>query len=119
MKLEKILKIVIHIVLISVIICIWLPSEVQADWGISGLSGDRSGTTEISVFGNKVVQIISTIGSILSVIVIIVLGIKYMMGSVEEKATYKKTLLPFIIGAAFIFAASIIANIVYNVAINL
>ena len=42
-----------------------------------------------------------------------------MMGSVEEKATYKKTLLPFIIGAAFIFAASTIANIVYNVAINL
>ena len=119
MKLEKILKIVIHIVLISVIISIWLPTEVQADWGIAGLSGHRSGTTEISVFGNKVVQIISTIGSILSVIVIIVLGIKYMMGSVEEKATYKKTLLPFIIGAAFIFAASIIANIVYNVAINL
>ena len=119
MKLEKILKIVIHIVLISVIICIWLPSEVHADWGITGLVGDRSGTTEISVFGNKVVQIISTIGSILSVIVIIVLGIKYMMGSVEEKATYKKTLLPFIIGAAFIFAASTIANIVYNVAINL
>ena len=119
MKLEKILKIMIHIVLISVIICIWLPSEVHADWGITGLRGDRSGTTEISVFGNKVVQIISTIGSILSVIVIIVLGIKYMMGSVEEKATYKKTLLPFIIGAAFIFAASTIANIIYNVAINL
>lgn len=119
MKLEKILKIMIHIVLISVIICIWLPSVVHADWGLSGLEGNRSGTTEISVFGNKVVQIISTIGSILSVIVIIVLGIKYMMGSVEEKATYKKTLLPFIIGAAFIFAASTIANIVYNVAINL
>ena len=119
MKLEKIIKIVIHIVLISVIICIWLPSEVHADWGITGLVGDRSGTTEISTFGNKVIQIISTVGSILSVIVIIVLGIKYMMGSVEEKATYKKTLLPFIIGAAFIFAASTIANIVYNVAINL
>ena len=34
--------------------------------------------------------------------------------SAEEKAEYKKTLLPYIIGAAFVFAASSIATMVYN-----
>ena len=119
MKLGKFLKIMISIILISIIISIWLPNEVNAALTIGRLTGDTTGTGDISVAGNKIVQIISTIGSILSVIVIIVLGIKYMLGSVEEKASYKKTLLPFIIGAAFIFAASSIASIVYNVAINL
>lgn len=130
MKLEKILKIMISIILFSIIIFIWIPNEVNAEastdsvtgvttFGIGDMTGSTTGTEEISTVGNKIVQIISTIGSILSVIVIIVLGIKYMMGSVEEKATYKRTLLPFLIGAAFIFAASTIASIVYNVAINL
>ena len=42
-----------------------------------------------------------------------------MMGSVEERATYKKTLLPYFIGATILFGASVIAGIIYNIAINL
>ena len=42
-----------------------------------------------------------------------------MIGSVEEKAEYKKTLMPFLIGALFVFAASTIASIIYNIAINI
>ena len=53
---------------------------------------------------------------VLSVIVLIVLGIKYMLGSVEEKAEYKKTLLPYVIGATLTFGASSIASVIYNIA---
>ena len=42
-----------------------------------------------------------------------------MMGSVEEKAEYKKTLLPYVIGASMVFAASSLVSIIYNIAINL
>ena len=86
---------------------------------VGTLHGSVTDTPEMKNMSQKVIQIISTIGSILSVIVIIVLGIKYMMGSVEERADYKKTMLPYLIGAAFIFAASNIANIVYEFAINI
>ena len=88
-------------------------------FNINDMKGTSSDAQEIKTVGNKVIQILSVIGSILSVIVIIVLGIKYMMGSVEEKAEYKRTLLPYLIGAAFIFAASSIAGIVYEVAIKI
>ena len=71
-------------------------------------------TAGIQNIGNQIVTIISTIGSIVSVIVLIVLGIKYMMGSAEEKAEYKKTLLPYIIGAGLVFAASAIAGIIFG-----
>ena len=66
--------------------------------------------------GQKVVGVLQTIGVVISVIVLIVLGIKYMMGSAEEKAEYKKTMIPYLVGALLIFAASMLANVVYQFA---
>lgn len=106
-------------ILMSFLIIILVVINASNAMSIDNLKGDLNNTSEIETMGNKVIRIASTIGSILSVIVIVVLGIKYMLGSVEEKAVYKKTLLPFFIGAIFIFAASNIANIIYKVAINI
>lgn len=81
------------------------------------LKGSNSAdTTTMQNIGNQIITVVSVAGSIVSVIVLIVLGIKYMMGSAEEKAEYKKTLMPYIIGAALVFAASAIAGIVFNFA---
>ena len=41
-----------------------------------------------------------------------------MFGSVEEKAEYKKTLMPYIIGATLVFAAAGLAGVIYSIAIN-
>lgn len=72
---------------------------------------DQTGTDIIDV-GNTAIYFVSMIGSGISVITLIILGIKYMLGSVEEKASYKRTLLPYIIGALLVFGASIIAGII-------
>lgn len=77
------------------------------------ISADVTGITSI---GNQIVTIISTVGSIASVIVLVILGLKYMIGSAEEKAEYKKTLMPYIIGACLVFAASAIAGIIFGFA---
>ena len=68
--------------------------------------------------GNSIVRVLSSIGIVVSIVVLIVLGIKYMLGSVEEKAEYKKTLIPYFIGASLVFAASAIAQLIYTLAIN-
>lgn len=80
---------------------------------------DAPARTEFNDSGNAIIKVLSTFGIICSVVMLIILGIKYMMGSIEERAEYKKTLLPYFIGAALVFAASSIAMIIYNVAINL
>ena len=85
------------------------PGEVTGDSATAKVTG-------IKTIGNNIVKILQTVGVVLSVIILIVLGIKYMMGSAEEKAEYKKTLMPYIIGAALVFAASAIAGIVFNFA---
>ena len=72
------------------------------------------GGTDIQNLGGKILGILQTVGIVLSVIVLVILGIKYMMGSAEEKAEYKKTMIPYLVGAVFIFLAPTIANTVYS-----
>ena len=55
---------------------------------------------------------IQTIGIVLSVIVIGLLGIKYMTGSVEERADYKKSMIPFLIGTVLIVAIGTIIRLI-------
>ena len=79
---------------------------------VSSLSG--SSTTQLNSVGGGVLHILAIVGSGLSIIFLICLGIKYMLGSIEEKAEYKKTMLPYLVGAIFVFGASSIAGVVYN-----
>lgn len=85
-------------------------------FSVTDLTGTQVTNSEFTGVGNSIITILTIIGSVLSVIVLIILGLKYMMGSVEEKAEYKKSFMPYIIGAALVFAASTIAGIVYNIA---
>ena len=39
-----------------------------------------------------------------------------MMGSASEKAEYKKTMIPYLVGAVLIFGASAIAKVVVQLA---
>ena len=120
---KKMSKTILVIILISLTV-ISIGTSVFAD-AVEGctdpgsLKGQAvSGTDKITGIGNQLITIISTVGSVAAVIVLIVLGLKYMMGSAEEKAEYKKTLLPYVIGAVMIFAASTIAGVLYGFLTN-
>lgn len=62
-----------------------------------------------------IVNGLTLIGTVVAIVGIMILGIKYMMGSVEEKAQYKKTMIPYLIGCVLIFAITRIVSIIYNV----
>lgn len=109
-KLVKILSIMLMVIMISSIslnVLALTPGDIKG-------SGSVTGETEITNIGKSVVGILQTVGIVLSVIILIVLGIKYMMGSAEEKADYKKSMMPYIVGAALIFAASALAQVIYQ-----
>jgi len=72
--------------------------------------------TQFDTIGKKIIGGLKAIGTIIAVAILIVLGIKYMMGSAEEKAEYKKTMIPYLIGAILIFAAPYIAGVIYKFA---
>lgn len=108
-KIEKVISICLIVMAIisiaSTTVFALSPSEIKPS---------NVETSSITKVGSSVIGILQTVGIVLSVIVLIVIGLKYMMGSAEEKAEYKKTLMPYVIGAALIFAASALAQIVFK-----
>lgn len=84
-----------------------------------GAGSESAATAKVEDLGGKIVSILQVVGIVVAIVVLLVLGIKYMMGSAEEKAEYKKTMIPYVIGAILLFAATTIVNMVYNVAQSL
>ena len=77
--------------------------------------GSMSDADKVMDIGNRIIGIIRFVGSFASVIVLIVIGIKYMTGSLEERAEYKKTMLPYVIGAVLVFGITNILGIVDSI----
>ncbi len=65
-------------------------------------------------FASTILNAITIVGVVISVIMVMVLGIKYMLGSVEEKAEYKKTMIPMLVGAILLFCSSTLVSIIYG-----
>ena len=64
---------------------------------------------------NSILGLINVAGIAVSVITLMIIGIKYMLGSVEEKAEYKKTMITYLIGAIMVFSVTTIPNILYKI----
>lgn len=64
--------------------------------------------------GNLVIGILQVIGTAISVITLMTLGIRFMLASVQEKALYKETMGPYLIGAVMVFAIPNIIAILYD-----
>ena len=64
---------------------------------------------------NVIYTIIRVAGTGIALLMVIFLGIKYMMTSVEEKAEIKKQAVPILVGSALIFATSNILTIVAKI----
>ena len=83
----------------------------------NSIKSDTSQNTDgISEMGKIIIGVLRGAGTVISVIVLVAIGIKYMMGSVEEKATYKQTLMPYLVGAVLVFGIANILPIIVHVA---
>lgn len=61
-----------------------------------------------------ILGVIRAIGIVISVGTLAFMGIRFMYGSLEEKAKYKEQLVPWIIGATMVFAITTIPSIIYD-----
>jgi len=61
--------------------------------------------------GGTLISIIRTIGIIVCVGALVIVGITMMYGSIEQKAEYKKKLLPIVIGAFFVVGTTSVLKI--------
>lgn len=116
-------KIIVTTVLVIIAILLLIPKVNYAvnkkittsEFKPDELSGYQSAYEK----ANKIVGTIQIVGVVVAVLGVIALGIKYMFGSVEERADYKKTMIPYLIGCIFIFSISTIINLIYNITVQI
>lgn len=108
---------ILAVVLLAITLITFSTNVFAGDVAFSELTpnytGDTSGLTNKA---NNVMGLIRNIAIIASVIILMVLGVKYMLGSVEEKAEYKKSFMPLIIGIILVVSATTLASFLFNMA---
>ena len=93
-------------------------SSSSSDFGLGNLDdykGTNSTSNALVSKAGKILGVIQVIGVVISVVMLIAIGIKYMVGSVEEKAEYKSSLKPYIIGTFVLFTGTMIPNIIFKI----
>lgn len=113
---NKTLKIV-AIVLLAITLVTFLSTNVFAEQispgDLTATYGDDGG---LKTKAGKVMGLIRNVAAIASVIILMVLGVKYMLGSVEEKAEYKKSFIPLIVGIILVVSATTVASFIFKMA---
>lgn len=115
-KAYKVLS-VLMIVLMVAITC----TNVFAGDALTQMTGKDSDvdTSQIGKIGNKIFVIITNVAMVLAIVILAILGVRYMMGSAEDKSEFKKSMIPYIVGAVCVFGAGAIGKMVINVTSNI
>ena len=100
----------IFIAILSFVNVVMATDVIGAMQGITE-GADSSSTGKLGPIINTVIGFIQVVGTGISVIMVTVLGIKYILSAPGEKADVKKQIAPLIIGAVVLFASVNIVDI--------
>lgn len=120
-KMAKILKVIILIIIVINIgemfrIKCFAMTDVTEDpdtW--QPMEEENVSLGKFDRVADRIASTVKLIGVLVSVGTLSVIGIKFMLGSVEEKAQYKQTMIPWIIGACMVFAMTLIPDMIYSI----
>lgn len=76
-------------------------------------NGIDSGT--VTTYTNRLASVLTIVGIVIAVICLMIVGLKFIIGSATEKAEYKKNLVPIVIGIAMIALITSIVAGLYSV----
>ena len=114
---------ILSIFLVAIMSILFVSTVCFADNDIdpTTLTGQNANVnvTKIQEIGNGLARVIRNVGIVAAVIILMYIGIKYMLGSAEEKAEYKKVFMPYLIGAVLLFSAAGIAQAIITFSGNI
>ena len=122
MKNKKVMFIMILLIIILSINVIVPRYSYAENLGLGNLDSYKGSNPNPENFTKRiesVLGVIQVVGTIVSVAMLIVIGIKYMMGSIEERAEYKESLKPYLIGAFLLFTGTLVPDLIYKISQNI
>lgn len=117
---KKSIKIVSILMMAMMMIMVATPvfAEVKPDSTLTQVDPSdptgKSGANDVLKLVNTILGFLQWAAIIGGVVIITILGIKYMMGSLEEKAEYKKSMIPLIVGVIVVMGATSIAKLLFS-----
>ncbi len=113
---EKMLKTLFFIgIMMSIILTGTLCMAASGEIDVDRITIGEDNIEDLKPMFENMWGFVRVIGSAISVIVIVVIGIKYIWASTEEKFEIKQTVIYYVIGAVLLFATVNIVSIVYDI----
>lgn len=119
MKVSKITKIITALVMIATI-ALAINMVFAADIEIPTQTATTiNSSTELTKTVSNILGIVTYICYAAAVVMLLILGVKYITASPEGKADIKKTAVQYVIGAVLVFAAGFVLNLIKTISENL
>lgn len=110
---NKTLKI-IAVLLIAIALITLSTTIVRATTGFEPIEPKPAGTAgeKVTNIAGQILTIVRIVGMAVAVIMLTILGIKYVAASPNEKADYKKGMTVYVVGAVLLFGASALLSVI-------
>lgn len=104
----------ITFLVVIVIAMLLVPSNIYAKMD-TNINISVSAAQSSQGITKRVLGTMQVIGSAISVIALIIIGVRYMISSTEEKANMKGVIGYYVAGAVLVFATSNVVGLAYNI----
>lgn len=111
---------IISILLMALLLVSFFTSNVLAATGVLNKIEQAYNEAEVNMDSvmptvGKIIKYIRNFSIIAAVIIIIILGVMYMMGSVQQKSEYQKHFIPLAVGIILVVSATSIASMLFSI----
>lgn len=110
-KINKILTVFVIIILLTSV-CFNVFAAIDPD-DYEPTDPTVTESSEMTKRVGVILGIVRNISAVVAVISMMILGIKYMFASVEDRANYKTTMMPYIIGCVMAVSGTAIVSFIY------
>lgn len=113
---NKMMKIITVLIMIAMVISM-ISTVVFAtpDETLKSLTGNTGAAGGITTTANNIIGVVQVICYAAAVVMLVILGVKFITASPEGKAEIKKSAIQYVIGAIIVFAAGTLLGIISNV----
>ncbi len=116
MKNIKKIMFISAIMLLLIIIMSTTVFAGEIDMGALSNISNPTGVTSLTNMSGKILNVIYTVAVVASVAMMLVIGIKYITSSPEQKGSLKARAVPYLIGAFLVFGAANILRFISTMA---
>lgn len=86
----------------------------SVDETLGKINSDKQMSGELGEVAGTVINWLWGISIIVAIIVVMYIGIKFIIGSTQEKAEYKKSLMPLVVGVILVVFATTLVKFLFS-----